>query len=231
MKRECVSPQSTLLKPTPCSNMNPLSLFLGLAFASVLMVRCPWIQATTKLLNLPTRGGLGPGLGGRAGANGDGGMNTDKWVVGPFSPLRWGQGPLQALPRVSPIRGHHFPRAPAPHWAHSFSWWFPPSSRDTLSPSLERPSHCQAPSHKQPLGRGSPWGAPAQPHPFLASVTSLSAGLRALATPPSLRQSPLHPLGEAGWASLPALHPKLCPQPQGEPTSPGRPAQSQPGRS
>ena len=56
----------------------------------MLMVRCPRIQATTKLLNFPTRGGLGPGLGGRARQMAvKGEVNTEKCVAGPFLSLMW----------------------------------------------------------------------------------------------------------------------------------------------
>ena len=94
-ERECFS-YSALLKPAPhVHTRGPCYFSPVLEFASVLMVRCPWIQATTKLLNLPTRGGLGPVLGGRAGQMAvEGEVNTEKCVAGPFLSLMWWQGPL-----------------------------------------------------------------------------------------------------------------------------------------
>lgn len=172
--KECFS-YSTLLKPTPhVQRRGPCYFSLVLEFASVLMVRCPWIQATTKLLNLPTRGGLGPGLGGRArqmavGVGGE--MNIEKWVVGPLLSLMWWEGSPPRLCPGSPTPdivslGPQLLTGPV----HSPGCF--PMSSGTRSVSFPGETLTLPGPFPQtaPWG-GSPWGPPAQP---ILSVTSLS---------------------------------------------------------
>ena len=170
-ERECFS-YSTLLKPTPhVQTRGPCYFSPVLEFASVLMVRCPWIQATTKLLNLPTRGGLGPGLGGRAGQMAvEGEVNTEKCMAGPFLSLMWWQGPLLGSAQ-GPSPRTLSPWGPSSHRARSFSWLFPHVLWDMLCLLPWRDPHTPRPlPTNSPLG-GSPWGPPAQP---ILSVTPLS---------------------------------------------------------
>ena len=132
---------------------NPCCFSPVLAFASVLMVRCPWIQATTKLLNLPTRGGQG----GRAGQTAMGGTNADKWAAGSFLSLMWWAGSPPGLCPGSPPSGDIV--SPGPQLLtgpiHSPGSFPRSSGTHTVSFPGEILTN---PSHKQPLGGGAKWG-------------------------------------------------------------------------